>query len=136
MLNKKTCVRLFSMILLVAIAISGTAFASKNWSTGVTFSVTKGDDYKIKQTLVDTKLYDNTDFVCKYTEKTMLTRPTFKYFNSNDVSRSAAVTTALLVSVTVTGTGEGVKNYYYYGGVKPSSAQVGTDSIKMAFYIN
>ena len=64
---------------------------------------------------------------------TMWCDPSFRIVNSNNQSRSGTVSIKETGTVFQGSDNIGIRNYYYYASVKPSSWQVGTDKIKLRF---
>lgn len=136
---KKNVLCLLALILILSTAMGTVAMAGTSYAGPQTFEISEGDGYTTSTTsgtkLKDTKLTDTETFTVMTEERTMITKPYFAYFNSNDAIRSEEIK-APYSSMTASGDGWGTKNYYYYGGVKPNSLQSGTDSITLKFFVN
>lgn len=124
--------RKISFILIAALVISMFTVLISATSYGAvgTLTLSAGSDFKRATTIKDTKAYaSESTYYINVTNKTMITSPTAKIVNSNGDTRSYTVT------ISSTGVFSGslystaTVGYNYYMAAKPSSLQIGSDTI-------
>lgn len=138
--NDKKIKNIFKHLTVVTFGImltSQVVFAASSWSDARVYELSKGDGYTTVTT-AGTKLGQNKETdAAKWTvytvSRTMYTYPTARLVNSSGSVRSDVVTTAVS-GRTVTGSvNTGTIGYAEYLSVKPSTLQVGKDTIKLQF---
>lgn len=124
---------LLCLIIITAVPITATA---ETWSKETTFSLTRGNGWKEKNTEGSkvSDLKETTSEKCrvKTVTLTMYNNPVFKIVNSNGEDRCNSFKMGNKGNTKV-GNNTGTKNYKYYANLKPSVLQTGTDTIKFTF---